>query len=159
MAWKLIQLFFPLYLNEVHTHGVKTMWILKLRLEWRMTPWWQHYDTLPAGFDRVPPRHVTMLSRVSNPSQHAATHTHCAAHNSHTLHIPLRPSLTRHSPMPRRPIRHRLMRRSVTHLRMHDKVLLDFPVATVCSLLTLLNTHKCTHTHMSSHPHHASRMW
>lgn len=43
------------------------------------------------------------------------------------------------------------MRRSVTHLRMHDKVLLDFPVATVCSLLMLLNmhvrTHTCAHTH------------
>ena len=43
------------------------------------------------------------------------------------------------------------MRRSVTHLKMHDKVLLDFPVATVCSLLTLLNmhvrTHTCAHTH------------
>lgn len=38
------------------------------------------------------------------------------------------------------------MRRSVTHLRMHDKVLLDFPVATVCSLLTLLNTHTNMHT-------------
>ena len=81
-------------------------------------------------------------------------HTQHAAHNSHTLSIPLRPSLTRHSSMPRRPIRRRLMRRSVTHLRMHDKVLLDFPVATVCSLLSLLNTHQRTHTHTCSHPQH-----
>ncbi len=144
-------IFFSLFEWSSHM-GLKRCGSWKLQLEWRMTPWWQHYDTLPAGFDRVPPRRVTMLSCVSNPSQHAA-HTQGATHNSHTPYIPSRPSLTRHSSMPRRPIRHRLMRRSVTHLRMHDKVLLDFPVATVCSLLTLLNMHECTH--MCSHPHHA----
>lgn len=131
------------------TYGLKWCESWKLNLEWRMTPRWQRYDTLPAGFDRVPPRHVTVLSCVSNPSQHTHTRTY-ASHNSrlaHTLYIPPRPSLTRHSPMPHRPIRRRLMRRSVTHLRMHDKVLLDFPVATVYSLLPLLNTQERTHTH------------
>lgn len=44
--------------------------------------------------------------------------------------------------MPRRPIRRRLVRHGVTHLRMHDKVLLDFPVATVCRLHSLLKTHE-----------------
>lgn len=72
--------------------------------------------------------------------------TPAITHNSHTHHIPLRPSLTRHSSMPRRPIRGCLMRHSVTHLKMHDKVLLDFPVATVCSLLMLLNMHVHTQT-------------
>ena len=125
------------------------MWIWKLRPEWRMTPWWQHYDTLPAAFDREPPEHVTVLSCVSNPSQ--GTHTTL---NSHTPYIPPRPSLTHHSAMPRRPIRRCLMRRSVTHLRMHDKVLLDFPVATVCSLHTLQRRTN-VHTHMCSHSQYA----
>lgn len=58
--------------------------------------------------------------------------------------------------MPRRPIRRCLTRRSVTHLRMHDKVLLDFPVATVCSLLSLLNMHERPHTpNACVHPQHA----
>lgn len=109
---------------------------------------------LPAGFDRVPPRHVTVLSCVSNPSQHT--------HN--TLYIPLRPSLTCHSSMPRRPIRRRLMRHGVTHLRMHDKVLLDFPVATVCRLRSLLNTHEhvlapTTHFHTLSYVSYVLRVW
>lgn len=137
----LINFFLFIWMN--FTNGLKWYDSWKPRLEWRMTPWWQHYDTLPAGFDRVPPRHVTVLSCASNPSQHT--------HNSHTLYIPLRPSLTRHSSMPRRPIRRRLMRRSVTHLRMHDKVLLDFPVATVCSLHTPLNTHERTYTFACTH--------
>lgn len=135
--WVQTWLMFFLFIWMKFTYVLKRCECWKLRLEWRMTPWWQHYDTLPAGFDRVPPRHVTVLSCVSNPSRRT--------HNSHTLYIPPRPSLTRHSSMPRRPIRHRLMRRSVTHLRMHDKVLLDFPVATVCSLHTLLNMHVHTH--------------
>lgn len=68
-------------------------------------------------------------------------------HAAHTHPIPARPSLTRHSSMPHRPIRRCLMRRSVTHLRMHDKVLLDFPVATVCSLFTSLNMQTHTRAH------------
>jgi len=114
-----------------------------------MTPWWQHYDTLPAGFDRVPPRHVTLLSCVSNPSQHTHTHTHNTQHTTQLTYklYPLE-AITHPSffLMPRRPIRLCLMRRSVTHLRMHDKVLLDFPVATVCSLLAPLNRQERTHT-------------
>ena len=144
-SWFKLFFFFLLFI-WMFTYGLKTnVNPEKLRLEWRLTPWWQHYDTLPAGFDRVPPRHVTVLSCVSNLSQYTRTYT---THDLHTLHIPLGPSLTRHSLMPHRPIRRRLMRRSVTHLRMHDKVLLDFPVATVCSLLSLLNTHDCTRTHV-----------
>lgn len=138
--------YFCLFIWMKFTYELKWCESWKLRLEWRMTPWWQHYDTLPAGFDRVPPRHVTVLSCVSNPSQHTHT-TH-----TYTHYIPLRPSLTCHSSMPRRPIRRCLMRHSVTHLRMHDKVLLDFPVATVCSLLSLLNTHERVHT--CSQPQH-----
>lgn len=68
--------YFFLFIWMKFTYGLKRWESWKLRLEWRMTPWWQHYDTLPAGFDRVPPRHVTALSCVSNPSQHTRTHTH-----------------------------------------------------------------------------------
>lgn len=75
--------YFGLFIWMKFTYGLKRCESWKLRLEWRVTPWWQHYDTLPAGFDRVPPRHVTALSCVSNPSQHTRTHTQLT--HTHTI--------------------------------------------------------------------------
>lgn len=55
-----------------------------------MTPQWQYYSTLPAGFDKVSPRHVTGLSYVSNPqpthTQYTLTYTQHSTQLTHELY-------------------------------------------------------------------------